>query len=327
MHKPFTRFAKPALLKGAAVAAGLALATTSCAATSDDVSSGGSGDETVRMAVNGWVGYEASAAVLTHLLENEMGVDVEQKQIDEQPSWQGLNDDDLDVIVENWGHEDLMKQYGPEGNGTVVDGGSTGNVGTLGWYLPQYLVDEHPELKTWKGVKENTDLFKTPESGDKGEFLAADPAFVTQDQGMINHFDMDLKIVHAGSEAAQISEMRKRYENEEPYLAYFYEPQWLHNHLDMVHVEFPEYTEGCAENEDDVSCGYPEYDLNKIFRKGFAEEDSPAYRMLKNWNWSNADQDKVATMIADKGMSAEEAAKSWAEDNKDVWQEWIPENA
>ncbi|WP_017556364.1 glycine betaine ABC transporter substrate-binding protein [Nocardiopsis baichengensis] len=311
-------------LKGVAAASAVAMLSACGGATSGDVSGS---DETVNIAVNGWVGYEASAAVLAHLLEEEAGVKVEQKKLDEQPSWQGLNDGDLDVIVENWGHEDLMEQYGPDGNDTVVDGGPNGNIGTLGWYVPEYLVDDKPELATWEGIKDNTDLFQTPESGDKGEFLAADPAFVTQDQGMINHFEMDLEIVHAGSEAAQITEMQERYEEEEPFLAYFYDPQWLHNELDLVHVEFPEYEDGCAEDEDDVSCGYPEYDLNKIFRKDFAEEGSVAYQLLDNWKWTNEDQNAVAKMIADEGMDPEEAAEKWVTDNGDVWKEWIPADA
>ncbi|WP_040725833.1 ABC transporter substrate-binding protein [Nocardiopsis chromatogenes] len=311
-------------VKGAAAVSAMAVLSACGGATSQDVAGD---DETVRIAVNGWVGYEASAAVLSYLLEEEMGVKVDQQKIDEQPSWQGLNDGDLDVILENWGHEDLMEQYGPDGNGTVVDGGPNGNTGTLGWYVPKYLVDEKPELATWEGIRDNTDLFTTPESGDKGEFLAADPAFVTQDQGMINHFDMDLKIVHAGSEAAQITEMQGRYEKEEPFLAYFYDPQWLQSEIDLVHVEFPEYEEGCADDEEDVSCGYPQYDLNKIFSKEFADAGSPAYELLKNWEWTNEDQNEVAKMIADDGMDPEEAAEKWVTDNGDVWQDWIPADA
>ncbi|CAM3765419.1 ABC transporter substrate-binding protein [Nocardiopsis rhodophaea] len=309
--------------KAAAAASALVFAS-SCAA---QPGGGAGGGDSVRMAINGWVGYKASAAVLTYLLENELDVKVEQRQIDEQPSWQGMNDGDIDVIVENWGHEDLMKQYGPEGNDTVVDGGPNGNKGTLGWYVPKYLLEEYPDINTYQGVKKNAEIFKTAESGDKGEFLAGDPGFVTQDQGMINHFDMDLKIVYAGSEAAQITTMRKKYDNKEPFLAYFYEPQWLHNELDLEHVEFPEYEEGCADDEDDVSCGYPDYDLNKIFRKGFVEENSEAYQLLKNWKWTNDDQNQVAEMIAQQEMDREEAAQKWVEENKDVWESWIPESA
>ncbi|GLU47278.1 ABC transporter substrate-binding protein [Nocardiopsis ansamitocini] len=298
--------------------------TTSCAVRTTSILRD---PGTVRIALNAWVGYEASAAVLQYLLEEELGYQVQLVQIDEQPSWQALDQGAVDVIVENWGHEDLMRTYGPDGNDTVVDGGPNGNIGHIGWYMPAYLVDEYPGINTVDGLKENADLFRTPESGGKGEFLSGAPGFVTQDQGMINHFGFDLSIVYAGSEAAQITEIRNRYAAKEPALFYFYEPQWLFNELDMVRVEFPEYTQGCDADLDNVGCDYPLYHLNKIFRKDFAEQGGRAFQLIDNWKWSNDDQNAVAQLIADDGMDRDEAAARWARENPDVWRPWIPAGA
>ncbi|WP_067969594.1 ABC transporter substrate-binding protein [Nocardiopsis trehalosi] len=310
-----------ALLRAGAVLLAAAL-VSSCAVRTTSVLRD---PATVRIALNGWVGYEASANVLKVLLERELGYQVQLVRIDEQPSWQAMDQGAVDVVVENWGHEDLMELYGPEGNGTVVDGGPTGNTGTLGWYVPAYLVEEYPGIDTWQGVKEHAEVFATPETGgDTGQFLGGDPAFVTQDQGMIDHFGMDLEIVYAGSEAAQITEIRRRYEAGEPVLFYFYEPQWLFEELDLVHVEFPAYTDGCDADLSDVACDYPAYDLNKVFRAGFAEEGGAAYRLLDAWTWSNDDQNAVARMIADEGMDPEDAAARWIEENPGTWRPWLP---
>ncbi|WP_159944777.1 MULTISPECIES: ABC transporter substrate-binding protein [unclassified Nocardiopsis] len=294
---------------------------SSCAVRTDQVARD---PNTVRMALNGWVGYEASAEVLAYILREEMDYEVQLVRTDEQPSWQALDQGVLDVIVENWGHEDLMELYGPEGNGTVVDGGPNGNEGVIGWYVPAYLVEEYPEITTVDGLREHTGLFRTAETGEEGEFLGGAPGFVTQDQGMINAFDLDLEIVYAGSEASQITEVRRRYANGEPVLFYFYEPQWLHDELDLVKVEFPDYEPGCAEDPDHVPCDYPVYELNKIFRAGFVETNDPAYQFLDNWTWTNAHQNEVAGMIADDGLDPTDAAEIWVRENPDVWREWLP---
>ncbi|WP_017601235.1 glycine betaine ABC transporter substrate-binding protein [Nocardiopsis lucentensis] len=299
-----------------------AVSVSSCAVRTDQVARD---PNTVRIAVNGWVGYEASAEVLAYILREEMGYEVQLMRVDEQPAWQALDQGVLDVIVENWGHEDLMELYGPEGKGTVVDGGPTGNEGVIGWYVPAYLVEEYPEIATMEGIKEYSELFRTAQTGDSGEFLAGAPGFVTQDQGMINAFDLDLEIVYAGSEASQITEVRRRYANEEPVLFYFYDPQWLQDELDLVKVEFPPYFEGCDDDLEDVPCDYPVYELNKIFRAGFVETGDPAYQFLDNWRWSNSNQNAVARMIADEGLDPSEAAEIWVEENPDVWRDWIPE--
>ncbi|WP_046469430.1 glycine betaine ABC transporter substrate-binding protein [Allosalinactinospora lopnorensis] len=296
---------------------------TSCLASATENDASEAPGE-VRIAVNGWVGYQASAAVLTYLLENELGYRTEHVQLDEDASWRGLDGGSVDVIVENWGHQEQMELYGPGGTGGAADGGPNGNEGIIGWYIPKYLVEEHPEIGTVKGLKKNTDLFASPQSEDKGVFLGSDPSFVTQDQGMINNFGLDLKIVYAGSEEEQISEIRERYEQEEPVLFYFYQPQWLFEDFDLVQVEFPEYVEGCEIDPEDIGCGYPEYELNKIFRKGFTEKGGDAYRFLDKWQWTNEDQNTVARMIADEGMDPEDAAAEWVADNSDVWQDWLP---
>ncbi|WP_192826371.1 glycine betaine ABC transporter substrate-binding protein [Nocardiopsis chromatogenes] len=306
------------------LAAGLA---ASCGAPDGDTGGSGGGNAPVRMAVNGWVGYEASAAVLAYLIEEELGGTVEKVEDDEETSWHKLAEGEVDVILENWGHQDLMDLYGAEESPLVVDGGPNGNDGRIGWYVPKYVVDAHPEVATYEGLAENTGLFRTGAGEGPGRFLAADPTFVTQDQGMINHFDLDLEIEYAGSEEEQLEEVRAAYEKEEPVLFYFYEPQWMTEEMDLVKVEFPEYVDLCEIDADDVACDYPEYELNKVFAKPFADADSPAYRLLKNWRWTNEDQNDVAEKIAGEGMAPEEAAAEWVEDNPDVWQEWIPEDA
>lgn len=304
-------------------AVGLALVmVSSCAVRTDQLARD---PNTVRMALNGWVGYEASAVVLQHILQEEMDYQVQLVRLEEQPSWQALDQGVLDVILENWGHEDLYELYGPEGNDTVVDGGSTGNEGVIGWYMPAYVAEQYPNITTLEGIKEHAEIFRTAETGDKGEFLGGSPGFATQDQGMINAFDLDMEIVYAGSEAAQVTEVRRRYANEEPVLFYFNEPQWLQQEIDLVKVDFPDYYEGCDADPDFIDCDYPLYDLNKIFRKGFVEDDDHAYRFLDNWHWTNADQNQVAAMIADGGMDPSEAAEVWVEENPDVWREWLPQ--
>lgn len=321
MGKPGRARIRRSLRTGTAVALSAAL-LSSCAVQTTAVAND---PGTIRIALNGWVGYEASAEVLSHLLEEELDYEVQLMRLDEQPSWQALDQGVLDVILENWGHEDLLELYGPEGNGTVIDGGPNGNEGKIGWYLPEYLVEEYPGIDTLAGLREYSEVFQTAETGDAGEFLAGDPGFVTQDQGMINAFDLDYEIVYAGSEAAQLTEVRNRYANEEPALFYFFEPHWMSNELDLARVDLPEYEEGCSDDPDHIPCDYPAEDLNKILRADFAASGSSAYELVDNWMWNNTDQNDVARMIADEGMDPAAAAEQWVEENPEKWESWLPE--
>ncbi|MBB5433341.1 glycine betaine ABC transporter substrate-binding protein [Nocardiopsis composta] len=312
---------RSAPVQAAALASAVLLATACGPA---DEETGRAGAPQVRIAVNGWVGYHADAAVVSYLLEEELGYQVELVEADEEASWRGLADGSVDVILENWGHEDLMELYGATERPLVVDGGPTGNDGRIGWYLPEYLAEEHPGIDTVDGLRGKENVFAEDGEGT-GRLLAADPSFVTQDQGMINHFGLDLEIEHAGSEEEQIERVREAYEKEEPVLFYFYEPQWLFEDLDLVKVEFPEYVELCEIDPDDVGCDYPDYELNKVFSAAFADTGGPAHEFIENWTWSNEDQNEVARMIAEEGEDPQQAARTWVEENPDVWREWLPE--
>ena len=112
--------------------------------------------------------------------------------------------------------------------GTVVMGGPLGVTGHIGWFIPKYLMDEHPEFKTWEGLKGQEELFKTPESGDQGMFLGGDPSYVQKDKELIEALDLNLKHVTAGAEPAQVARWSQLYKQQKPVLFYWYSPQYLY---------------------------------------------------------------------------------------------------
>jgi glycine betaine/proline transport system substrate-binding protein len=56
----------------------------------------------------------------------------------------------------------------------------------------------------------------------------------------------------------------------------------------------------------------------------FATSGGKAYELVKNFNWTNEDQNAVADDMTNNGMTGEEAAKKWVEANTAKWQAWIP---
>jgi glycine betaine/proline transport system substrate-binding protein len=310
---------------GAAACGGAKVDDGSSAAPSANASAGASAGTagTVKMAINGWVGYEASAAVVDYLLENELHYKVEKVTLNEEPSWQGMESGDVDVVLENWGHDDLKKKYIEE-KGVAVEAGPNGNKGVIGWYVPEWMVQKYPDITDYKNLPKYADLFKTSESDGKGQLLDGDPSYVTNDEALVKNLKLPYKVVYAGSEAALIKAAQQATQQQKPLLMYFYEPQWLFSQLKLVKINLPPYTKGCDADPKKIACDYPPYDLDKIVSKKFAETGGPAYELIKNFNWTNDDQNKVADDITNNGLSDEAAAKKWIDANPTVWQAWIP---
>ena len=317
-----------------AVLAVLGLVVTACSSSGGSASAGtgGSGSatgETVDIAVNPWVGYEANAGVVGKLLEDKLGYKVDYKELTEQVSWEGFETGEVDAIVENWGHADLAKTYITDKK-VAVDAGSTGVDGVIGWYVPPWMKEKYPDITDWNNLNKYADLFKTSESGDKGQLLDGDPSFVTEDEGIINGLGLDYKVVYAGSEAALIEAFRKAEQNKTPLIGYFYSPQWFLNEVPLVKIDLPPWKEGCDYDAagnllPKITCDYAPYkDLNKIISTSLETKAPSAAQFIKNFKWTAADQNTVSNLIANQNMTREDAAAKWIADNEATWKAWIP---
>ena len=277
----------------------------------------------INIAMNDWVGYTADAAVVTYVAETKLGCKVTQKALKEEIAWGGFASGQVDVIIENWGHADLTKKY-IEQQKVAVDGGPTGNIGEIGWYVPPWLAAEHPDILDWNNLNKYADQFKTSESGNQGQLLDGDPSFVTNDEALVTNLKLNYKVVYAGSEAALIQSFKDAEANKKWVLGYFYSPQWFLSEVPLKKVSLPEYTEGCDAEAAKVACDYPEYTLNKIMATKFANSGSPGAALVKNFTWTNDDQNLVAKYITADNMSPADAAKKWVDANPDKVNAWLP---
>jgi glycine betaine/proline transport system substrate-binding protein len=310
-----------------ALAAVVGLGLTACGGSDikDEPSNSAAGGKDcgdLNIAVNPWTGYVSNAHVIGVVAQEELGCTVNYPEVKEEVGWQGMSDGSIDTIVENWGHPDLVAKYIDQQK-TVEDAGLTGNDGIIGWYVPPWMAEKYPDITDWNNLNKYADMFKTSESGDKGQLLDGDPSYVTNDEALVKNLDLNFQVVVGGSEAALIQSFKSAEENQTPLLAYFYEPQWFFSEMKLVKVNLPPYTDGCDADAAKVNCDYPPYALNKLISTKFADSGSPAVDLIKNFQWTNDDQNLVSTYIARDGMSPDDAAKKWIEDNQDKVDAWL----
>lgn len=292
---------------------------------------GGSAEKpTIKLAENNWTGSAVNVAVAKVLLEDELEYTVELVNIDENSMWPAIADNDISAALEVWpsGHGDNIANY-IEGDEQLIESlGDLGVVGKIGWFMPQYMVDQNPDYATWEGFLADGAAadFATAQTGDKGQFLAGDPSFVQYDEDIINNLGMDFEVVYAGSEQAQLAALDSAYSREEGFLFYFWTPHSAFANYDLVNVKLPDYNDDCWADPDsgNVACDYPEDVLLKIANPTLAEAAPEAHTLLDNMQLTNDQQIALIAMVDEQGMSTEEAARAWIADNESVWQAWLP---
>lgn len=312
-------------------AADTSAATETTAASGDGGGDGdGDGGAGIVLAANPWTGSAVNAYVAKVALE-AAGTSVEVLDIDENSTWVGLDDGSIDATLEVWpsGHAADYETY-ITGKGSVVDLGPLGPQAKIGWYVPTFVVEEHPELATWEGFKdpELAKLFSTDESGaDLGQFLMGDPSYVTFDEQIIANLELPLTFVVAGSETALITAIQKAVEDKTPLLLQFWQPHWLQSKVSLTEVELPEVTEECAASaaagDGGYACDYPVDELYKAASAGLEAKNKAAFDFLSKFQLTTDQQNEIAAMVDSDGMTPLDAATKWVEANPDVVNAWF----
>jgi glycine betaine/proline transport system substrate-binding protein len=317
----------------------LALFAAACGSSKDESNSGSSnatasnGKKCGKVVLNeqAWAGSTANTYIAKAVLEDKLGCSVEITKIAEIPVYQALADGKTDAVLEDWQHTDEYAKYIDKA-GTVVMGGPLGVKGHIGWFIPKYLMDQHPEFATWEGLKGKEDLFKTAESGDQGMFLGGDPSYVQKDKELIEALGLNHKHVTAGAEPAQVARWSQLYKQKKPVLFYWYTPQYLNQQYDLAEVKLPPRTDANKDCKDDAKeggdpqqykCAYDVTIINKVFSKKFADSGSPAYAVLKKMTLTNDDQEQVAKAIAGDKVDPEKAGQDWVNANADKVNAWL----
>lgn len=315
-----------------ALVALVALLATACGSSTDGDSAGGVDDskETITLVVNPWSASRLNVEVAKNIIENQLGNPVEITEVDENDAmFTGLADGTLDAVLEIWpsGITEAENEFFE--NGSVNEIGELGAVGRIGWFVPQYVIDDDPSLASWEGYTDAAvgAKFATAETGDLGRFLGTDPSYSQFDEQIIANLNLPFEVQFSGSEPATVAELDARVAASEPVLMYWWEPTAAVAKYDLVKVQLPAYNDTCGESfasgDGGVDCDYPEDVIIKAASPNLLEKDKDVYRFLENFSLSNDDQLSMLPAFEIDGDDPATIAADWVANNESKWKAWI----
>jgi glycine betaine/proline transport system substrate-binding protein len=285
---------------------------------------------TITLVINPWTASALNAHVAAQLIESELGNPTELINIDEQAMFAGLADGTLDVVLEIWPSSitDIKQAFFDDG--TINDIGSLGAIGKIGWFVPQYVIDEYPEMATYEGLSSDVaaEYFGTAETGDLGRFLATDPSYSQYDALLIENLGLPFEVIYSGSEPATVAELDSKASAGEGIILYWWTPTAAVGEYDLVNVALPEFTTECGATsgtpDADVTCDYPEETIFKAASAALADKDADVYAFFEAFTITNADQLEMLPSAEIDGEDPADVAAAWIEAHSDVWSAWIP---
>ncbi|MDF3855008.1 glycine betaine ABC transporter substrate-binding protein [Paracoccus sp. APAP_BH8] len=226
--------------------------------------------------------------------------------------------------------------------GRIVALGKPITEGTLeGWYVPKFIVDENPEIKTIEDALARPELFPAPEDPSRGGILVGPEGWggtVVTNQ-LFKAFGAEQKgftLVNAGSAAGLDGAISRAYERKEGYITYYWSPTSLLAQYPMVRLE------GGVERDDEEwqrcttvgSCPDPKPNywvaspVSNLVTQQLLERPGmePVKTYFEDQTWSTDVVSELILWMQQNQATGENGARRFLENSPEVWREWVPED-
>lgn len=151
---------------------------------------------------------------------------------------------EVDVHMEEW--TDNIDSYTPDKEaGKFKELGINFNDNYQGFYIPKYVADANPGLKTVKDLSDYAELFPDPEDKSKAIIYGGIPGWGITEimKKKVDAYGLSDQYTYLapGSNAAMDTTITKAWDNHEPIVTYYWEPTWLMGKYDFVLLEDSPY--------------------------------------------------------------------------------------
>jgi len=209
--------------------------------------------------------------------------------------------------------------------------------GEEGWWVPDYVVEQNPELTTLQEVIKRPDLFPDKEEPGKGRFYGCPPGWACEyvNANLFKAYGLDdagLTIFNPGSGEGLAGAIASAYERGNPIFAYYWAPTALLGNYPMVKlggmVHDPE-TWPCIIDKD---CADPQPNMYAksvvltVVTASFAESAPDAFGFVSSVSWPNNLVNSVLAWKDSNQATTREAAEYFLKNHEDVWTAWVSED-
>lgn len=292
----------------------------------------------VTVANMNWQSAEVLAQIDKIILTEGYGCDVELVPGDTMPTLTSMMEKgEPDVAPEAWVNavrEPLDKAVA-EGK-LMFAAESLSEGGVEGWWIPKYLADANPDIKTIDDALARPELFPDPENPSKGVVHNCPSGWNCQitTANLYKAYGAEGKgfnLLDTGSAAGLDGSIAKAYERQEGWLGYYWAPTSILGKYEMVRLghgtdhdkaEWDRCT-AVLDCPDPKPNAWAKSEVFTVVTKSFADRAGPAMDYLKGRSWPNQTVNVLLAWMTDNQATGEDGAKYFLKNSEDVWTKWV----
>jgi glycine betaine/proline transport system substrate-binding protein len=268
---------------------------------------GGEAPQEVSMTYVNWEEGVAWTHFFATVLEDEMGYDVSITAADVGPAFSSVASGDQDFFMEAWLpglHDTYVEGVDLVEVSTIYEDGVTGLI------VPTYMAED--------GVTALSDL-ADPEVVERlnGQITGIDAGagmMIRTQEDLIPAYGLDeagLELVPSSS-PAMLAAMQSAIQNEEYIVGMGWQPHSMFGRMDLTILE------------QDGEIIFPIDDIYIMGRPGVEEDLPEVVEFFENVMWTNETIGPLMVHIGDSDLDTMEAAREWKNENRDIWEDWLP---
>lgn len=283
-----------------------------------------------------------SSATLAHLAERIMtdgyGCEVELVPGDTVPtSTSMLTRGQPDVAPELWVStaQTIWDQIQAKGNvykasDIFADGG------VEGWWIPDYLAEAHPEIKSVEDLKANWEVFAEQANPDQGRMYGCPPGWgceiITNNLFKALGMGETFELFSPGSGENLKASIGRAVTRKQPIVAYYFGPSDVIGKYNLVRLEMPDYDADKFLCLTDTNCADPQLtgwavgEVAVAVTTSLKERAPDVAEFLSHLQVPNKEFSTILAHADDNRLTPEETADYILTDYDAIWSAWVPED-
>nr|WP_320136635.1 ABC transporter substrate-binding protein [uncultured Amphritea sp.] len=279
-----------------------------------------------------WSSGQLVTSVSKFLMEQGYGCTVQTVPTSTVPSVTSVAETGKpDIITELWlTSVPLYNELEKEGK-VVTAANVLSDGGQDAWWVPKYLVDKYPELKTIDGILANPELVG-------GRFHNAPDGWGMRikNDNLIKAFDFaghGMDVFNHGSGETLAGAIAAANTAKEPFFGYYWAPTSVLGKYPMVAVDMGPYDEEahqCIETKDCQSPRKTSLKTGEVITAVTADlikREPEIYELMKHISFSNKEMSALLAWQETNNASSEETAVYFITSQQDKWSTWLNDDA
>lgn len=286
-----------------------------------------------------WQSAEVLASIDKFILTEGFGCNVDLVVGDTVPTLTSMAEKGQpDIAPEGWvGNLPEIVDKAISEKKLVVMTDALSDGGIQGWWMPAYIAEAHPDIKTIEDIRNHPELFPDSEDPSKGTVYNGPQGWggTVITKQFFKAFDFAGKgwtLTDPGSAAGLDGSMSKAYERKEGWVGYYYAPTALLGKYKMVKVEHGRE----IDQKDWARCNavdacpdpkpndWPRDKVQTLVTGKFAERAPKAVlTYLQNRSWANSTVNPLLSWMTENQASGEDGAKHFLKEQEAVWTKWV----